>query len=126
MQETPTVVKPLNFSKDIEFFDYLVDSKLKMYELFIMKPLSAKRETTQLNDKVLDELVNDISQEMLASLSEHYKQVLLQYFNEEALETFVTERVFFHIYEQGIMLNMEKISKMRSSTFLAKANTANQ
>jgi hypothetical protein len=123
MSKDPTVIiKSLNFDKDIEFFDYLVTQKLKMYDLFILQPMNAKRETTALNDDTLNNLVNEVSEEMLASFSTVYKNVLLNYFNEEALETFVTERVFFHIYEQGIILNAAKVTKMRSSAMISKAN----
>ncbi|BDH16527.1 MAG: hypothetical protein [Bacteriophage sp.] len=96
-----------NFEQDVFFLLYIIKIELETANLAINNKELIDR--SPINDEYLKQLSSDTSLKIITTLSEKYKQLMLEYFTEESLSRFISERVLLSLMRTSININNEKL-----------------
>ena len=91
-------VKPLAYEMDIAFLKSLIVHKLEFYAHFEIKvrtSISKHNMSDRLIRPFLDKIVDDV----LNSISDTYKKTISVYFTEDGLKDFIAETVIYSFYK---------------------------
>ena len=96
-----------NFEQDVFFLLYIIKIELETANISINNKELIDR--SPINDEYLKQLSSDTSLKIITTLSEKYKQLMLEYFTEESLSRFISERVLLSLMRTSININNEKL-----------------
>lgn len=104
----------LNFSKTFDDLMIIINYKAYIAYQKILVPLIEKsiNSYSLINDKIVNKLAIQITEEIISELSEPYKEKLMAVYKEEKINDVILELVYNSITEMSLEINKKTIKKM--------------
>lgn len=104
----------LTFSKTFDDLMIIINYKAYIAYQKILVPLIEKsiNSYSLINDKIVNKLAIQITEEIISELSEPYKEKLMAVYKEEKINDVILELVYNSITEMSLEINKKTIKKM--------------
>lgn len=104
--KTPSEVIPMvEFEKDIIFLHFIIETKLNDTKKFVITP---KRITDRwyISDDEIKKLNEELTNNIIISLSPMYKMILSKYFTDDSLIEYISARLFRELVNYAVKNNV--------------------
>lgn len=123
-KKKPIQVGLVNFENDIQFLLFLIYHKLNQIEKFFLEPSQIARsmfitdeDFTKYQIRVIEDIIN--------SISPHYKNTLMKYFTEKSLQEHIAEVIMRELSVKCVKMNLSNFYNHKSVKKMSKMKDQN-